>query len=282
MTTRGSPQTATSTGVDDLCDNCPAAANPTQADSDADGPGDACDACPLDATNDADGDGHCANADNCPAISNADQSDVDSDQIGDPCDVCPSDPLNDVDFDGICGTADNCPTIPNALQSDGDADGFGDPCDNCPAIANATQTNTDGDSAGDACDCAPSNANVYPGGPERNDGVDNNCPGEADYGLVDELSGTIGFFDPTNKHVLSWPAQPGATSYRVFRPPASNRSSPGCCFCTVATLATRTYLTTSPPVGWIYFYLVTGWTPFHGQIGRTSSGTIWSNQIICN
>jgi len=30
------------------------------------------------------------------------------------------------------------------------------------------------------------------------------------------------------------------------------------------------------------FYLVTGWTPFHGQIGRTSSGTIWSNQIICN
>jgi MYXO-CTERM domain-containing protein len=47
-------------------DNCPAAANPDQADGDADTVGDACD--------------------NCPLLANPDQADADGDALGDPCD----------------------------------------------------------------------------------------------------------------------------------------------------------------------------------------------------
>ena len=53
-------------------DNCPVDANPSQADADADGRGDACD--------------------NCPATANPSQSDRDMDRCGDACDPAPFDP----------------------------------------------------------------------------------------------------------------------------------------------------------------------------------------------
>ena len=75
----------------DLLDNCVAASNPSQADMDGDGRGDACDV-------DVDGDGWCNNAtardlpnpgcvgvDNCPDVSNAGQQDADRDGTGDAC-----------------------------------------------------------------------------------------------------------------------------------------------------------------------------------------------------
>jgi len=71
--------------------------------------GDACDACPADPDNDADGDGRCADADNCPAEGNSDQSDIDGDGFGDAC--------------------DNCPAVAGADQTDDDGDGHGLPCD---------------------------------------------------------------------------------------------------------------------------------------------------------
>jgi len=49
-----------------------------QTDQDADDLGDACDACTLDAGNDADQDGLCGDVDNCPAVSNADQANADA------------------------------------------------------------------------------------------------------------------------------------------------------------------------------------------------------------
>jgi hypothetical protein len=69
-------------GVPDGSDNCPAVANPTQGDLDADAIGDACD-------DDVDGDG-IALTDNCLLTPNPDQADADGDGIGDVCDDTPN------------------------------------------------------------------------------------------------------------------------------------------------------------------------------------------------
>ncbi len=169
-------------------DNCPNNVNPSQSDSDADGRGDACDACPGTAAAavtdgngcsadqvDPDGDGicdpgrvstFCTGSDNCPATANNAQTDSDGDGVGDACDTCPGTTGSPVDTNGC-----------SQSQVDGDLDGICDPSvastlcvgsDNCPIDANPGQQDFDGDGAGDACDpdvdgdLVPNGADICP------------------------------------------------------------------------------------------------------------------------
>ena len=149
-------------GVCDVADDCPEAANPTQADTNGDGIGDAC--------ADDDHDGLVNTEDNCPFSENPQQEDGDSDGFGDVCDNCigvASQTQSDVDSDLVGDVCDNCPAETNSDQADTNGNGAGDACDdsdgdgsadlydNCAAVANPDQADSDFDLVGDACDATP-------------------------------------------------------------------------------------------------------------------------------
>ena len=159
-----------SEGILDYIDNCPAAANLDQLDTDLNGKGDAC--------TDTDNDSYSDAIDNCVETYNSQQIDTDSDTLGDACDNCflvaNIDQLDtdfdgrgnacedDFDGDGIIDMDDNCVETQNADQADGDGDMVGDACDNCPAVLNSEQADSDGDNVGDACEIIPAVVPVEP------------------------------------------------------------------------------------------------------------------------
>ncbi|MBI2500930.1 MAG: thrombospondin type 3 repeat-containing protein, partial [Deltaproteobacteria bacterium] len=77
--------------------------------------------------------------DNCPMVASEDQADCDQDGLGDPCDptMCPITD-NDADGDGIFDQNDNCPNLFNPDQADNDGDGTGNLCDADTLVEGAT------------------------------------------------------------------------------------------------------------------------------------------------
>ncbi len=131
-------------------DNCPASQcveksqcnNPSQANSDTDALGDACD--------------------NCPTVDNPAQTDLDEDGVGDACDPCPEIAGvgfgGDDDGDGVPNSCDNCRDVPNRrTQCFVVGSCAGGPTSTCmPDIAECSgQLDTDGDGVGNACEVCP-------------------------------------------------------------------------------------------------------------------------------
>lgn len=179
---------------DESQDNCAGTSNPSQADNDRDGKGDACDpdddgdgvpdtedAFPFDPseTGDLDGDGIGDNAD----------TDDDGDGVADSNDRFPRDATESEDLDGD-GVGDNADT-------DDDGDGSPDNADNCPRDANPDQSDIDADGRGDVCDSdddgdgVPDASDVFPrDGSEwadrDRDGIGDNADSDDDNDTVED------------------------------------------------------------------------------------------------
>lgn len=132
------------------------------------------------------------------------------------------------------------------------------------------QQDFDGDGAGNIDDCARQNAATGPGVAESNDGLDNQCPGDPNFGIVDEISGSIGFAGVANHTTLSWPAQASATGYEVARS-SSPRFETDCSRFPTSVAAFDDAV--SPPAGAARYYLVRAVSPFAGSWGRRSDGS---------
>jgi len=153
--------------------------------------------------------------------------------------------------------------------TDSDGDGIVSMCDVCPEYHDPGQSDSDGDGFGTLCDCRDNFDTIFPGAPEVNDGLDNQCPGDAGFLLIDEIDGVTGFFDPQSKTEVSWTGQPGATQYEVARS-ATHDFSTGC----VRVLRSGTAWSDNeePPPGRSFFYLVRATAPNVGSWGADSTG----------
>ncbi|TXG35065.1 T9SS type B sorting domain-containing protein [Seonamhaeicola maritimus] len=169
-------------GILDVDDNCVDTANADQADTDSDTVGDVCD--------------------NCPDDANTDQADADADTVGDICDACPGfDDTVDNDSDGFpegcdcddtnAGINDDATDIPDnnidedcdgtdlkTWYQDADSDGYGNP--NMSQTANSQPIGY----VSDNTDCDDTESAAYPGNTEICDGIDNNCDGQIDEGVL--------------------------------------------------------------------------------------------------
>ncbi|MBI4161256.1 MAG: hypothetical protein HY509_02285, partial [Acidobacteria bacterium] len=140
-----------------------------------------------------------------------------------------------------------CQSCAGGLGADADADGFRI-CDG---------------------DCDDSDSTTHAGAAERNDGGDNECPGDIGFGLVDDITGDAGFHNPADPTEYSWSPQAGAAMYQVTRSTVPNFAS-GCT--TFETTGTVVFDAEALLPGGIFYYLVRPLLPFPGSWGRSSAG----------
>jgi hypothetical protein len=126
-------------------------------------------------------------------------------------------------------------------------------------------------------DCDDAASETYPGAPEVNDGLDNQCPGDAGYGIVDETSGDSGFHDPADKAAYCWDPQEGATEYEVRRSDRPWMPSP----CAGTTTADTCWSDAEEPTpGSAFYYLNRPTAPSVGSWGYDSAGA--ERQNVCS
>jgi len=178
-----------------------------------------------------------------------------------------------------CTTADTCASGSCAGgPPQGCDDGNACTADSCTPVTGCIHTATPIDADADghvdvACggdDCDDSHASTYPGAPEVNDGLDNQCSGNSGSGAIDEISGTSGFTDPSNENRFCWSPQAGATSYQVARSTRADFTTD----CVTATVSDVCLVDPFvPPQGQGFFYIVRALQPHVGSWGLRSNGT---------
>lgn len=117
-------------------------------------------------------------------------------------------------------------------------------------------------------DCDDTNPNTFPGAGEVNDGADNQCPGDAGYGEVDEVSSLTASAD-SSMFRLYWPVQEGADEYEIAR--SESPLFDDDCQLFAATGGSWSDPTT-PDGARAFFYLVRATSPFGGSWGLNSAG----------
>jgi hypothetical protein len=146
------------------------------------------------------------------------------------------------------------PLVP-ADEADDDGDAF---VDCSPWVGSSA-----GVSGGGDCDDADSS--THPGASETNDGLDNQCPGDAGWELVDETGDSSRF---ASLHTYAWDPQAGAAAYEVARSTSVDFDTDCVTFETFNPFITDTE---APPSGTVYHYLNRAMVPFNGSWGASSS-----------
>jgi hypothetical protein len=119
-------------------------------------------------------------------------------------------------------------------------------------------------------DCDDTDPAIHVDAPEINDGLDNQCPGNPGYGIVDEISGVCGFHDAGDDTEFSWDDQEAAATYEVARSSAADFLAD--CVMWPATTQPFVYDVEDPLPGTAFFYLVRAASPHVGSWGADGQG----------